>query len=62
MFNEKELNKALIDNGLEQKDLAIGYGCSEPHMSLVIRGKKKSKPIEDFISKRLNIKPIDNLP
>jgi len=60
MFYREEFEIALIKNKTNQQKLAKEYGCSSKFFNLFINGKKKSKPLEKFISEKLNILPMQD--
>lgn len=50
----KELKKALIDEGLTASEFASRIGISEAYFSLIINGHKNGYPIREKIAKALN--------
>ena len=52
----KEIRKKMIDLDIKVKDLAEALGVSQPFISFVLRGKRKSRRVAEYIEKRLGVK------
>ena len=52
----KEIKKKLIDKDIQITDLAKEIQVSQPFISMVIRGQRKSKKVISYLEKKLGVR------
>ncbi len=55
-----ELKKALLDNGLKQKDVAVSLNVSTSAVCHYINGNARSKRMDKWFQKNLGVK-VENI-
>jgi len=52
---EREIKKALIDQGLRQREFALAAGVTPQHLSHVIKGQRRNKRLARHLCQRLGL-------